>query len=83
MNISPSNTFQLLLLLKEYHQNCHAVLAVTGMNGLTYSCQESSLTSVGWTRDLTRTLPTCLLERQFPENLLFGQAKISMKIFLF
>ena len=34
-------------------------------------------------RDLARTRPVCLLERQFPKNLLFGQAKISRKIFQF
>ena len=34
-------------------------------------------------RDLARTRPTCLLERQFQKNLLFGQAKIYMKIFQF
>ena len=32
-------------------------------------------------KDLVRTCPVCLLDRQFPENLLFGQAKISMKNF--
>ena len=34
-------------------------------------------------RDLAKTCPTCLLDRQFPEKLLFGQAKISMKKFQF
>ena len=32
-------------------------------------------------RDLARTHPACLLDRQFPENLGFGQAKISLKNF--
>ena len=32
-------------------------------------------------RYLARTCIACLLDRQFPENLLFGQAKISMKNF--
>ena len=32
-------------------------------------------------RDLARTCPTCLLNRQFNENLLFQQAKISVKNF--
>ena len=30
-------------------------------------------------RDFAWTRPACLLDRQFPENLLFGQAKFSMK----
>ena len=37
-------------------------------------------------RDLARTSPACLLDlldRQFHENFLFGQAKISMNIFNF
>ena len=34
-------------------------------------------------RDLARTRPTSLLDRQFPDNLLFGQANISMKNFNF
>ena len=34
-------------------------------------------------RDLARTSPACLLDRQFPENLLFGQAKFSVTIFQF
>ena len=36
-----------------------------------------------WVRDLARTRPTCLLDRSVPKDLLFGQAKISMKIFQF
>ena len=32
-------------------------------------------------RDLARTRPACLLDRQFPENFPFGQANISMKNF--
>ena len=38
MNNSPyiMNIFQLLVLLKRYHQNSHAVLAATGINGLLY-----------------------------------------------
>ena len=34
MNISSSNIFWIFLLLERYHQNCQAVLAATGMNGL-------------------------------------------------
>ena len=34
-------------------------------------------------RDLARTRPTGLLDRQFPENLLFGQAQVSEKNFNF
>ena len=34
MNNSPSNIFWIFHLLKRYHQNCQAVLADTGMNGL-------------------------------------------------
>ena len=34
-------------------------------------------------RDLARTRPNCLLDRQFPENLLYGQANIYMKNFKF
>ena len=34
-------------------------------------------------RDLARTRPACLLDRQFPEKLLCGQAKVSMKKFQF
>ena len=30
-------------------------------------------------RDLARTRPACLLDRQFPEKLFFGQRKNSMK----
>ena len=29
--------------------------------------------------DLARTRPACALDRQFPENFLFGQAKTSIK----
>ena len=32
-------------------------------------------------RDLSKTRPACLLDRQFPENRLFGQAKNSLKNF--
>ena len=32
-------------------------------------------------RDLARTCPSCLMDRHFLENLLFGQAKISIKNF--
>ena len=35
--------------------------------------------SIGAARDLARTSPVCLLDRQFTENLPFGQAKISRK----
>ena len=34
MNISPSNIFQILLLLEKYHRNCQVVLVATGMNRL-------------------------------------------------
>ena len=34
-------------------------------------------------RELARTRPTCLLDRQFFKNLLFGQAEIPMMIFQF
>ena len=34
-------------------------------------------------RDLARTHPVRLLDRQFPENLLFGQAKFLQRIFSF
>ena len=34
MDKSPSNIFQILLLLERYHQKSQAVLAATGMNGL-------------------------------------------------
>ena len=34
MNISPSNNFKMLLLLARNHQNCQAILAAAGMNGL-------------------------------------------------
>ena len=34
MNISPSNIIYILLLLGEYHQNCLAVLAASGINKL-------------------------------------------------
>ena len=34
-------------------------------------------------RDLATIRPACFLDRQFPENLLFGQAKISIKNFQF
>ena len=36
MNNSPSNIFEILLLLQRYHQNCQAVLVATGMNGLNF-----------------------------------------------
>ena len=36
-----------------------------------------------WTRDLARTGPAYLLDRQFPGNLLFEQAKIFIKNFQF
>ena len=35
MNNSPSNIFQPLLLVERYDQSSQAVLAATGMNGLT------------------------------------------------
>ena len=35
MKNSPSTVFLILLLLERYHQNSQAVLAATGMNGLT------------------------------------------------
>ena len=40
---------------------------------------------VGWVliRDLARTRPAHVLDKQFPENHLFGQAKISIKKFTF
>ena len=38
MNNSPSNIFCFLLLLERYHQNCQAVLAAIGMNGLKERC---------------------------------------------
>ena len=34
-------------------------------------------------KTVARTRPACLLARQFPGNLLFGQAKLSMKDFQF
>ena len=34
MNNSPPNIFLILLLFERYHQNCWAVLAAAGMNGL-------------------------------------------------
>ena len=34
MNNSLSNIFYILPSLERYHQNCQAVLAATGMNGL-------------------------------------------------
>ena len=34
-------------------------------------------------RDLARICPACLLDSQFPETLLFGQAQIYMKNFQF
>ena len=36
-----------------------------------------------YTKDLARTHLTCRLDRQFPENLHFGQANISVKNFQF
>ena len=36
MNNCPSNISEILLLLERYHQNCQAVLAATGMNGLKF-----------------------------------------------
>ena len=38
MNNSPSNIFQVLLLLERYFQNCQIVLATTGVNGLMMNC---------------------------------------------
>ena len=35
MNNTPSNIFEILLLLERYVQNCWTVLAATGVNGLT------------------------------------------------
>ena len=35
MNNSPTNIFQILLLLERYHKNCQAVLAASGLNVLT------------------------------------------------
>ena len=43
MDISPSNIFYKLHLLERYHQNCQAVLAATGMNGLNLLHLECSL----------------------------------------
>ena len=40
-------------------------------------------TGTGTGRDLARICPACLLSRQFPENLFFGLAKISMMNFQF
>ena len=34
MNNSPSHICEILILLERYHQNCQAVFAATGMNGL-------------------------------------------------
>ena len=34
MNNSPTNIFQILLLLERYHQKCLAVLAASGLNML-------------------------------------------------
>ena len=34
IDVFPSNIFQILLLLERYHQNCQAVLAAIGTNGL-------------------------------------------------
>ena len=39
MNNSPSNNFNTLFLVVRYHQNCQAVLAASGMIGLTYFWQ--------------------------------------------
>ena len=40
MNNSHSNISGILLFLERYHQNREAVLAATGMNGLTHSHSE-------------------------------------------
>ena len=53
--------------------------AVKKIGGFFFYQAESLL----WDRDLARTCPARLLDRQFPENLLFGYAKISMKNFQF
>ena len=37
INISPSNIFLKIALHERYHQNCQAILAATGMTGLTYT----------------------------------------------
>ena len=55
---------------------------------LTSSCLSplpwfESQPGLGGGSHLARTRPNCLLDRQFPENLLFGQAKVSMKYFQF
>ena len=38
MNNSHSNICEILLLLERDRQNCQAVLAASGMHGLTYPC---------------------------------------------
>ena len=55
-----------------------------------YLCDRTSVLGVicHWaqevlTRDLARTRLACLLDRQFPENLLFGQANFAMLNFQF
>ena len=43
MNNSPSNIFQMLLLLERYYLDCPAVLTAAGMNGLISHVQSCAL----------------------------------------
>ena len=54
----------------------HMILSMHG------KCTLYDTYSVSRSKDLARTHPACLLDRQFPENLLFGQSKFPILTFL-
>ena len=53
---------------------CSLTIGCLGVQGLTHRLGASLLSG-----SIARTRPACLLDRRFPENLIFGQAKISME----
>ena len=57
MNASPSNIFQILVLLERYHHNCQAVLAATGMDGFINSCLGLTENLIFWIFALKITEP--------------------------
>ena len=65
MSNSSSNIFIVFLLLERYYQNCQAILAATGMNGLSKTVYFSLLSASEGTLSRQSSRPRALVSSCF------------------